>query len=53
MSEEVYVDEEGRRFLLLATCSSDQSIKLAPLCLDSFDLLKPIFNLPEIHNSNI
>lgn len=53
MSESLFVDEEGIRYLLFASSSSDYSTKLAPLCIDSFDLLKPINHLKNIHNRNL
>jgi len=49
MSESEFVDKEGRGCLLLATCSWDKSIKIASLCIDTYDLLQPIVNLPNIH----
>lgn len=53
MSECEFVDEENRRYLLLATSSGDESIKVAPICIDTFDLLQPIIHLPNIHNRKI
>lgn len=53
MSEYFYIDGKEGKYLLLATCSVDKSLKLISLSLNSLDLLQPIIHVPGIHSGII